>query len=72
MATLTAADRQEMPQSAFAGPGHSFPINDPTHARKPVQAGQGRRRGAAEVSRDRLPHRRQGQTPCRPGMALGG
>ena len=33
MAKLTAKKRKKMPKSQFAGPGHSFPINDPTHAR---------------------------------------
>lgn len=33
MTTLTAEDRKAMPQSSYAGPGKSFPINDPNHAR---------------------------------------
>ena len=33
MGILTAAKRRKMPKSSFAGPGHSFPISDPTHAR---------------------------------------
>ena len=33
MSLLTAARRKKMPQSSFAGPGRSFPISDPTHAR---------------------------------------
>lgn len=32
MARLTAAKRNALPASAFAGPNRSFPINDPTHA----------------------------------------
>ena len=30
---LTASKRKRMPKSEFAGPGHSFPVNDKTHAR---------------------------------------
>ncbi|MGB7601361.1 MAG: hypothetical protein WBM24_13705 [Candidatus Sulfotelmatobacter sp.] len=30
---LYAADRKRMPKSSFAGPGKSFPVSDPTHAR---------------------------------------
>ncbi len=33
MAKLTAADRKKIPAAKFAGPGRSFPINDPNHAR---------------------------------------
>ena len=33
MSKLYAADRAKMPKSSFAGPGRSFPVNDPTHAR---------------------------------------
>lgn len=33
MATLYAAKRKQMPKGEFAGPGKSFPVNDPTHAR---------------------------------------
>lgn len=33
MVDLTADKRRAMPASSFAGPGRSFPINDPTHAR---------------------------------------
>lgn len=32
MARLTAQDRRDLPSSAFAGPGRSFPITDPGHA----------------------------------------
>jgi hypothetical protein len=33
MAKLTAKKRNALPSASFAGPGHSFPINDETHAR---------------------------------------
>ena len=33
MANLTAARRKSMSKKSFAGPGKSFPINDPEHAR---------------------------------------
>lgn len=33
MAKLTAARRKALPNSAFAGPGRSYPIQDASHAR---------------------------------------
>jgi len=33
MAKLTAKTRNALPDSEFAGPGRSFPIEDPNHAR---------------------------------------
>lgn len=33
MAKLTAATRNALPDSAFAGPNRSFPVEDPSHAR---------------------------------------
>lgn len=33
MARLTAAQRNALPDSAFAGPGRSYPIEDASHAR---------------------------------------
>lgn len=33
MARLKAAQRRALPASAFAGPGRSFPVNDPGHAK---------------------------------------
>lgn len=33
MAKLTAKARNSLPGSDFAGPGRSFPVNDPSHAR---------------------------------------
>jgi hypothetical protein len=33
MAKLYAADRAKMPKKDFAGPGKSFPVSDPVHAR---------------------------------------
>lgn len=32
MAKLTAAKRNALPKSAFAGPGRSFPVPDKAHA----------------------------------------
>ncbi len=32
MARLTAAQRNKLPNSAFAGPNRTFPINDKAHA----------------------------------------
>lgn len=33
MARLTAAERRALPDSDFAGPGRTFPIEDKSHAR---------------------------------------
>lgn len=33
MARLTAAQRKALPDSAFAGPGRTFPVNDAAHAK---------------------------------------
>jgi hypothetical protein len=32
MARLTAAKRNALPDSAFAGPGRTYPVNDKAHA----------------------------------------
>jgi len=33
MAKLTASARRAIPDSKFAGPGRSYPVQDPSHAR---------------------------------------
>lgn len=33
MARLTAAQRRALPDSAFAGPNRTFPVNDAAHAK---------------------------------------
>jgi hypothetical protein len=33
MAKLSTKTRNALPKSAFAGPGRSYPVNDPSHAR---------------------------------------
>lgn len=33
MAKLSTSERQDLPNSAFAGPGRSYPIHDENHAR---------------------------------------
>ena len=33
MAKLTTAERNALPDSAFAGPNRSYPVNDKAHAR---------------------------------------
>jgi hypothetical protein len=33
MAKLSTEQREKMPAKEFAGPGRSYPINDPKHAR---------------------------------------
>ena len=32
MAELTTKKRKELPESAFAGPDRSYPVNDQSHA----------------------------------------
>jgi len=39
MSKLSSAQRNSLPDSAFAGPNRSLPINDATHARKALQLG---------------------------------
>lgn len=41
MARLTAAKRNALPDSAFAGPGRSFPIQDMSHARNALARASG-------------------------------
>ncbi len=48
---LTAAKRQNMPKGDFAGPGKSFPVNDPTHARLAI-SGATRSEHAGNISPD--------------------
>lgn len=49
MAKLTAKDRKGMPKSDFAGPGKSFPVSDPTHARMAI-SGATRSERAGNIS----------------------
>ena len=49
MAVLSAADRDKMPKKDFAGPGKSFPISDPTHARMAI-SGATRSEHAGNIS----------------------
>lgn len=49
MARLTAGRRARMPKSSFAGPGRSFPINDPLHARLAI-SGATRAQNAGNIS----------------------
>jgi len=49
MARLSLAKRSRMPASKFAGPGKSFPINDPTHARLAI-SGATRSENAGNIS----------------------
>lgn len=49
MAKLSTEDRKEMPKSAFAGPGKSFPVNDATHARLAI-SGATRSENAGNIS----------------------
>lgn len=46
---LSAATRKEMPQSEFAGPGHSFPVEDKKHARLAI-SGATRSEHAGNIS----------------------
>lgn len=49
MAKLRAASRNALPDSAFAGPGRSFPVNDPTHQRLAI-SGATRSEHAGNIS----------------------
>lgn len=52
---LTAAKRKKMPKSDFAGPGHSFPISDKTHARLAI-SGATRAEHAGHISSSEEAH----------------
>ena len=49
MAKLYAPDRKKMKKSEFAGPGKSFPINDPAHERLAI-SGATRSERAGNIS----------------------
>jgi hypothetical protein len=49
MARLTARARAKIPSKQFAGPGRSFPINDPTHARLAIPMAK-KSRNAGNIS----------------------
>lgn len=53
MARLTAKKRRAMPKKAFAGRGHSFPINDAKHARLAI-GGATRSYRAGNISRSEM------------------
>jgi hypothetical protein len=46
---LSAGQRADMPSKDFAGPGKSFPVNDPTHARLAI-SGATRSERAGNIS----------------------
>lgn len=50
MAKLSAGKRKKMPKSEFAGPGKSFPVNDPEHARLAI-SGATRSEHAGNISK---------------------
>jgi len=49
MTKLTAGQRNAMPDSEFAGPGKSFPVNDKAHARLAI-SGATRSERAGNIS----------------------
>ncbi len=55
MAKLTSRARNNLPQSAFAGPGRSFPVEDRSHAAnakaRATQAVKAGRMSSSEASR---------------------
>jgi len=51
MAKLDSEDRKEMPKKDFAGPGKSFPISDPTHAKLAI-GGATRSERAGNISEE--------------------
>ena len=52
---LTAAKRKAMPKKSFAGPGKSFPVSDPTHARLAI-SGATRSERAGNISASEAAH----------------
>lgn len=47
---LSSGKRSSMPKSQFAGPGKSFPVNDPTHQRMAI-SGATRSFNAGNISK---------------------
>jgi hypothetical protein len=69
MTKLTAAKRHKMPKSQFAGPGESFPVNDPTHARLAI-GGATRSEHAGNISHATA-ERIKGRARAKLGIAKG-
>jgi hypothetical protein len=66
VAKLTAAKRKSMSPSQFAGPGHSFPVNDKNHARLAI-SGATRSFNAGNISKST-----ENQIKARARRVLGG
>ena len=49
MARLSTKARSKLPKREFAGPGRSFPVNDPTHARLAIPMAK-KSRNAGNIS----------------------
>jgi hypothetical protein len=65
MARLTSAERNALPDSAFAGPGRSYPVNDASHARNAKaraseMAGKGKLSESAKTKIDHEADRKLG------------
>lgn len=66
MAKLTAEQRKKLPNSAFAGPDRSYPVNDPSHARNALAR-------AAQNAGPALQSKIKAKVKSRfPGIAVGG
>lgn len=58
MARLTAAQRKKLPDSAFAGPNRTFPIQDKSHARNALSRASGNASPSLEKKIDAKAHRK--------------
>ena len=66
MAKLSSKERNALPNSAFAGPDRSYPINDPNHARNALAR-------AAQHASPALQTKIKSKVKKRfPGIAVGG
>ena len=58
MAKLTTKARKALPGNAFAGPGRSYPINNPSHARNALSRASGNASPALEARIKAKVHRK--------------
>ena len=70
MAKLSKESRSKLPNSEFAGPGRSYPVNDKVHAEKALQL-VGRGVKAGNISQSTADHIKS-KARDKLGMAKGG
>lgn len=58
MAKLTTKQRNALPDSAFAGPNRTYPVNDPSHARNALSRAAQNASSSLEKKIDARVHRK--------------